>query len=272
MFVIGELINSTRKKIREAVVARNAEYIREVAVKQKQAGAHMLDVNGGVPGQETECLNWLVGVVKEAVDLPLCLDSNEPEVLQAALPLVGRSVMINSVNDEEGRFDSVLPLLREYKAKVIALCMGSEGPPKGLEERLKAGCRLVDRLTGAGIAVGDIYVDPCVLPISTDERQGAAVLDAIAEMMKRYPGVHACLGLSNVSFGLPARKLLNQSFLLLLMSRGLDTAILDPCDRQLMTHITTGEAILGRDRFCQKYLRAFREGKLEGAAPAPKSS
>jgi cobalamin-dependent methionine synthase I len=272
MFIIGELINSTRKRVREAVLARNADYIREVAIKQQQAGAQMLDVNGGVPGQETECLMWLVGVVKEAVDLPLCLDSNEPEVLRAALPLVGGSVMINSVNDEEGRVETMLPLLREYKAKVIALCMGPAGPPKGLEDRLAAGSRVVDRLTGGGIALDDIYIDPCVLPLSTGQQHGVAVADAIGELMTRYPGIHSSVGLSNVSFGLPVRKLLNESFLLLLMSRGLDAAILDPCDRQLMAGITAAETLLGRDKHCLRYLRAFREGRLEPPPPASLAS
>jgi cobalamin-dependent methionine synthase I len=269
MFIIGELINSTRKRVREAVIARDADYIREIAVRQQQAGAQMLDVNGGVPGQEIECLTWLVGVVKEAVDLPLCLDSNDPEVLRAALPLVGRSVMINSVNDEEGRVDTMLPLLKEHQAKVIALCMGQAGPPKGFEDRVETGCRLVDRLTGAGIAIGDIYVDPCVVPISTGHTHGAAAADAIGELVKRYPGVHSSVGLSNVSFGLPARKLLNESFLLLLLSRGLDAAILDPCDRALMAGLVAGEALLGRDNHCLRYLRAFRDGRLEAPAAAP---
>ena len=269
MFIIGELINSTRKRIREAVLARDAAYIREIAIKQQQAGAHMLDVNGGVPDQEAECLAWLIGVVKDAVDLPLCLDSSDSLALRAALPLVGRSVMVNSVNNEEGRIEAMLPLLREHKAKVIALCMGSGGPPKGLDDRLAAGVHLVDRLTDAGIALDDIYVDPCVIPISTGDEHGAAVADAIGEIMRRYPGVHTSVGLSNVSFGLPARKLLNEAFLLLLVSRGLDAAILDPCDRQLMAGLTAAEALLGRDNHCLRYLRAFREGKLEAPPPAP---
>ncbi len=272
MFIIGELINSTRKRIREAVLARDAAYIRETAIRQHQAGAQMLDVNGGVPGQEVDCLTWLVGIVKEAVDLPLCLDSNDLDVLRAALPLVGRSVMINSVNDEEGRVEAMLPLLREYNARVIALCMGPAGPPRGLEDRLAAGSRVVDRLTAGGVALDDIYIDPCVLPLSTGHQHGVAVAEAIGELMKRYPGIHSSVGLSNISFGLPLRKLLNESFLLLLMSRGLDAAILDPCDRQLIAGITAAEALLGRDKHCLKYLRAFREGKLEAAPPAPASS
>ena len=268
MFVIGELINSTRKRIREAVVARDAGYIRDVAVRQRDAGADRLDVNGGVAGQEVECLKWLVGVVQEAVDLPLCLDSSDAEALRVALPLVKERPMINSITGEESRFAAVLPLLKEYNAKVVALSMGAEGPPSRVEDRVAIGCRLVDRLSEAGLALDDIYVDTCVLPISTGSAHGAAVAEAVGQIMARYPGVHTSVGLSNVSFGLPVRKLLNQTFLVLLMSQGLDAAIVDPTDRQLMANIAAAEALLGRDEYCGAYLRAYREGKLEPPAPA----
>ena len=267
MFIIGELINSTRKRIREAVLSRDAAYIREIAVKQKEAGADMLDVNGGVAGQEVECLTWLVGVVQDAVDLPLCLDSSDPAALSAALPLVKGRAMINSITDEEARFQAVLPLVKEHKTKIVALSMGA-APPSGVEDRVATGCRLVDRLTAAGVALDDIYVDACVLPVSTGGEHGRGVAETVGQIMARYPGVHTSVGLSNVSFGLPVRKLLNQTFLVLLVSRGLDAAIIDPCDRQLMANLAAAEALLGRDEFCAGYLRAFRQGKLEPPATA----
>jgi len=124
----------------------------------------------------------------------------------------------------------------------------------------------VDVLTSSGMALDDIYVDPCVLPVSTGAQHGQGVAEAVAEVKRRYPGVHSSVGLSNVSYGLPVRKLLNQTFLTLLLSRGLDTAILDPCDRQLMANLAAAEALLGRDRHCAAYLRAFRDGKLETPA------
>ena len=171
--------------------------------------------------------------------------------------------MINSINDEPARIEAVLPLLKEYKAKVVALCMGEAGPPSGVEDRVATACRLVDRLTAEGIPLDDIYVDACVLPISTGPEHGRSLAEAIGQIMARYPGVHTSVGLSNASFGLPVRKLLNQSFVVLLMSRGLDAAIVDPCDRQLMANIAAAEALLGRDEYCVEYLRAFRAGKLE---------
>jgi cobalamin-dependent methionine synthase I len=266
MIIIGELINSTRKRIREAVVARDAAYINEIAVRQKDAGAHVLDVNGGVPGQEAECLAWLVGVVQEAVDLPLCLDSSDPAALRAALPLCKERPLINSITDEADRFKAVLPLLKEYQASVIALCMSESGPPSGVEDRVGTASRLVDRLTEQGIPLDNIYVDACVLPISTGPDHGKSLAEAIGQITARYRGVHTSVGLSNVSFGLPVRRLMNQTFAVLLMSRGLDAAIVDPCDRQLMANIMAAEALLGRDEYCVEYLRAFRAGKLEPPA------
>jgi 5-methyltetrahydrofolate--homocysteine methyltransferase len=268
MIIIGELINSTRKRIRAAVEARDAAYVKEIARRQAQAGASFLDVNGGVVGQEAECLSWLVQVIQEEVDLPLCLDSADPAALRAALPLCDKPAMINSITLEGDRFDTVLALVTEFQAKVIALCMGEYGPPAGVEDRVETASKLVDRLTAAGVALDDIYVDACVLPISTGPEHGPALAEAIGQIMARYPGVHTSVGLSNASFGLPARKLLNETLIVLLMARGLDAAIADPCDRQLMANIAAAEALLGRDEYCVEYLKAFRAGKLAAAASA----
>jgi cobalamin-dependent methionine synthase I len=273
MFIIGELINCTRKRVRAAAEARDAGYIKEIAVKQADAGASALDVNGGIAGQEAECLSWLVNVVQEAVDLPLCLDSSDPAALRSALPLCKRPPLVNSIPDEPARYEAVLPLLKEHHARAIALCMAESGPPAGVEDRVATACRLIDRLTAQGLALNDLYVDPCVMPVSTGPEHGRSVVEAISHIMTRYPGVHTSVGLSNVSFGLPVRKLLNQNFLVLLLSRGLDAAIADPCDRQLMACIAAAEALLGRDEYCVEYLQAFRQGRLEtptpGAGAAP---
>ena len=270
MLIIGELINCTRKRVGAAAQSRDAEFIKEVARNQVNAGADMLDVNGGLPGQEVECLSWLVKTVQEVADVPLCLDSADPEALRRALPLCKHRAMINSITDQAVRYNAVLPLVKEYNAKVIALCMGDSGPPSSLEARVTTAYRLVDRLTADGIPLDDIYVDVCVMPISMGLTQGQAVAEAIGQVTTRYPGVHTSAGVSNVSFGLPVRKLLNEAFLSLLMARGLDAAVVDPCDRQLVMNIRAAEAILGRDKMCANYLRAYKEGKLE--PPATQSS
>ncbi len=269
MLIIGERINSTRKKIGEAVQRSDADFIREEARKQLAAGAHMLDVNAGIPGREVELLPWLVKVVQEVQTVPLCLDSADPEALRQALPLCQERAMINSITDEKKRWDKVMPLVKDFKTKVIALCMSESGPPKGAGDRVAVACRLVDRLTSEGLDLDDIYVDPCVFPVSTGPEHGSGLLEAAREIRTRYPGVHISAGVSNVSFGMPVRKLLNETLLVLLMSRGLDTAIIDPCVEGLVARILAAEALIGRDEYCANYLRAYREGRLE-PQPAPK--
>jgi 5-methyltetrahydrofolate--homocysteine methyltransferase len=266
MWIIGELINCTRKKVGAAAAARDTAQIQEIARNQAAAGADMLDVNGGLPGQEVETLTWLVNIVQEVADIPLCLDSADPEALRRAMPLCKHRPMLNSISDEPEKFNALLPVVKEYRPKVIALCMSPAGPPMGVDDRVATASRLIDRLTAEGTAIDDIYLDACVLPASTGPEHSKALIEAIGHIATRYPGVHLSAGVSNVSFGLPQRKLLNQVFVALLMAHGLDAAIVDPCDRQLMMNIRAAEALLGRDEMCMNYLRAFREGKLEPVA------
>ena len=266
MLVIGELINCTRKKVGEAARNRDVQFFKEIARKQTSAGAEMLDVNGGVPGQEIEVLPWLVGIVQNAVTTPLCLDSADPAALRCALPLCKQRAMINSITDEPARQQVLLPLLREFRPKVVALCLGEAGPPNTTADRVVTASRLVDRLTAEGYVLDDIYVDPCVLPIGTGQEHGKSLVEATGQIKARYPGIHISAGVSNVSFGLPMRKLLNEVLIVLLMSQGLDAAIVDPCDPQLMMNIRAAEALLARDEYCANYIRAFREGKLGQAA------
>jgi cobalamin-dependent methionine synthase I len=265
MLVIGELINCTRRRIGEAAAARDATAIQEVARRQAEAGARVLDLNGGLPGREVETLCWLVDVVQEVTELALCLDSCEPAALAAALPRCRVPPLVNSI--ELARFDPVVALVQEFGAGVVALAMGPAGPPTGVEDRVANAARLVDRLAAAGVEPGRIYVDPCVMPASTGGSSGAGAAECITRITSLFPGVHTVAGLSNVSFGLPLRKLLNQTFLAVLMSRGLDAVIMDPTDRQLLATVRAAEALLGRDEYCVAYVQAFRQGLLEPVTP-----
>ena len=263
MLIIGERINATRKRIGEAVQGQDAELIKAEAVKQVEAGANLIDVNGGIPGRETEFLLWLVDVVQGVVDVPLCLDSADADALEAALPRCSQPPMVNSITFEQERLERVTPLITEHDAKVIALCLSDDGPPKDFDGRIEIAARLVDRLTGDGVPLENIYVDPCVFPISTGSDVGSFVLDAIGQIHSQYPGVHTICGASNVSFGLPVRKLLNATFLAMLIARGLDSAIIDPCNSLTRASVLAAEALAGRDDFCTSYIAAFRAGELE---------
>lgn len=266
MLIIGELINCTRKKVGESARARDAEFFRQLARKQVEAGAHVLDVNGGVPEQEVELLTWLVDLIQEIAEVPLSLDSADPKALEIALPRCKDRPIVNSISDEPARL-ALLPLLKEHKPKLIVLCMSEAGPPSGVEDRVATASKLVDHLTADGFALDDLYVDACVMPAATSQDQGAKLMAAIHEIGERYPGIHFSAGVSNVSFGLPQRKLLNEAFILLLMAHGLDAAIIDPCDQQLMANVLAAEALLGRDEYSAEYLRAFRQGRLAQSVP-----
>ena len=263
MIIIGERINSSRREIARAIRDRDAKFIQQEAMLQAKSGANYIDVNAGTFGEkEIECLQWLVSTVQEAIDKPLCIDSPNPKALAAALKLHRGKAIINSITGETARFNSTIPLVRERQCGVVTLCLDDSGMPDTAEGKLDVAIRLIESLTSEGVALEDIFVDPLVHPISVDFKNGEVVLDAIGLIRERYPEVHITCGISNVSFGLPLRKRLNQVFAILTMQKGLDAAIIDPLDRALMSSITATEALLGKDEYCMRYIAAYRQGNL----------
>jgi len=207
MLIIGENINTSRKRIAEAVETQDAEFIVQTAENQANAGAHFIDVNAGTcMDREPEYLCWLVKTVQDAVDLPLCLDSPSPKALSAAVKHHRGVPMINSISLEKDRFDDMLPVITSQPCRVVALCMAETSMPVTTEDRVRTGAELIDRLTSEGVPLDNIYVDPLVQPVSVDTRMGNTVLGAIKAIMKEFPGVNTICGLSNISFGLPARR------------------------------------------------------------------
>ena len=264
MLIVGERINTSRKRMREAVGNWDAGFIKDDALKQVKAGAMMIDVNCGTfVSDEVDRMKWLVDIVQEAVDVPLSIDSPNPEALRVGLEghRNGRP-MINSITAEVERMEEVIPLAVEYKALVIALCMGEGGVPTSVDERLKNASILVEKLTSSGVPPEDIYIDPIVCPIATDVRNGKIVVETIERVKKEFEGVQTICGLSNVSYGLPLRKLLNQNFLTMCIAAGLDAVILDPLDSRMISNIYASEALIGKDDFCMNYVTAAREEKL----------
>lgn len=264
MFIIGEKINATRKSIDAAVRERNAAYIQEVAKAQEEAGAHALDVNcGTVPAaEEPEALKWLVRTVQEVTDLPLCIDSANSEALAAGLVEHRGKPLINSISGETVRYNSVLPLVKQYGAGVIALCNDDRGLPSSKEMALDVGDSLVSRLVKDGIPVDDIYLDPLVRTLATSPETVIDTLEVMRELSHRFQGLHFVSGLSNVSYGLPERRHLNRAFVVMSIAYGLDAVIADPLDRQFIALIYASEALMNKDRFCLAYIKAFNDGKL----------
>ncbi|MHB9024943.1 MAG: dihydropteroate synthase [Armatimonadota bacterium] len=262
--VVAERINCTRKTIREATEKRDVEFIRNEAVRQTEAGATYIDVNAGTsPDTELENMKWLVAQAQAVTALPLSIDSANPSVVAVGLEaLDGRPAMINSISLEEGRAAAILPLVQKYNTNVIGLCLGTGVMPNSAEERLELADRLVATTRDAGVADGRLYIDPLVRCISAEMEQGAEFLQAIRLIHAKYPEVHFCAGISNVSYGLPQRTLLNRAFLSLAIWEGLDGAIIDPLDRGVMGQLYATRAVIGLDEYCMEYMTVSREGTL----------
>lgn len=265
MIIIGELINGTRKAIKVAIESRDAEYIADLARQQEEAGADFIDCNPGTVGeQEIEDLKWLVETVQEAVDAPLSLDTPNGDALEAALEVYEQAErpLINSITLESERLEWFVPIVIGNDARVVALALDDSGMPSAPRQREETALRLVEELTEEGIAEEDIFVDPLITPLSTDGTCNQRILSAIEAIRAGAPEVHITCGLSNISYGLPNRALLNRTFLAQAVVSGLDSAILDPLDEDLMQTACAAEALAGRDEWCVNYIAAHREGKL----------
>lgn len=261
MIIVGELINSSRKSIKEAIDKKDSEFIRKIAKDQAEAGADYIDVNAGTfVDTETEHLKWMIENVQQVVDVPCCIDSPDPKALEAALKIHKGTAMINSISLEEDRYDAILPIVAGTDLKIVALCMSSEGMPQTCDERLKIADKLVDGLVKNNVPIDNIYMDPLVQPIGTDSSFGFEFLDAVGAITKEFEGIHTMCGLSNISFGLPERKFINRIFAVMAVARGLDGLIIDPLDKAMMGSLVTAETLAGRDDYCCKYLKAFRKG------------
>ena len=263
MLIVGEKINATRKRIGEACNQRDAELIVRTVREQEQAGANYIDVNAGLAGKEVQTMEWLLELVQETTDLPIMLDSSDAEAIKKGLQLAKQKPIVNSISMEKDRLESFTPLLKEHDCGVVGLCVCDAGMPSGVDDRLATAEALIEHLIKTcGKKIEDIYLDLAVFPVSAEPKAPMDLAMAIEKIMAKYPGVHTIAGLSNVSFGLPERRLLNLSFLTILISRGLDAAICDPNCPGLQATIVAAELLSNRDEFAMNYITAHREGRL----------
>jgi cobalamin-dependent methionine synthase I len=265
MLIIGELINSTRKQIRKAVEEKDAAYIQELARKQAAAGANWIDVNAGAfPTDEVEKMQWLISVIRQATDAPLSIDSPRPAAVEAGLAMAGREPFLNSISAESERYKLLIPFVRKYNTRVVALSLDDNGMTDDMKTVWGVADGLIKRLEDDGVPPDHIFVDPLIRPVSTNGDYGMGALGIVEKISTAHPQVHKTCGLSNVSFGLPKRRLVNQVFVAMAIAKGMDSAIIDPLDPRMMAAISAAEALAGRDQFCMGYITAEREGKLEG--------
>ena len=257
--VIGERINPTRrKKLAASMEQGDFSMVQEDARVQAQAGATVLDVNAGIPGaDEPALLRGVAQAVMQVVDLPLCFDSANPRALASALEVYPGKALINSTTAETRMMDTVLPLAKQFGAAVIGVITDDKGVPPTPQDRLKAAEKLIKRAGDYGLPPEDIVIDPLALTVSADHNAARVTLNSI-RLIQQELDVNISLGASNVSFGLPDRKIVNVAYLVLAISRGLTVAITDPTVPEIQTSLLACDLLMGHDEYSMHWIKAFR--------------
>jgi 5-methyltetrahydrofolate--homocysteine methyltransferase len=260
--IIGERINPTgRKLVLAALQEGNFDIVRQDAENQVEAGAVVLDVNAGVPGaDEPELLKQVLGTVMEVTDVPLCIDTADPDALEAALSLYEGKALVNSVNGETKSMETVLPLVKEHGAAVIGLCMDDDGIPETPQQRLAVAKNIIDNATKIGIPIEDVIIDPLALTMGADDQAGWIALQTIKLLVEEI-GVNITMGASNISFGLPDRKYINSAFIAMAIHAGLTCPITNPLVTEVSTAVLAADLAMGRDEYGMGWIKAYRQRK-----------
>ena len=261
MIIIGEKINGSIPKTAAAIAEKNEKYIRSLARKQTAARASYLDVCASVsPEKELETLKWLVDLVQGESDLPICLDSPNAGVFKEAVGFCKKPGLINSVSMESDKIDQIFPVIAGTQWNVIALLCDNSGIPQNSQQRIDVFKEILKKAESHKIDPSHIFVDPVVEMLCTSEDGIAKITDTIKAVKEICPAVHITSGASNISYNLPMRKFINRGFIILCMGAGMDSAIIDPTNEDMLALIYAAEALLGRDEMCMEYIGAFRDG------------
>ena len=264
MILIGEKINATLPSIRAMIQNRDGKAIAGLAKQQAEAGIGFIDVNVGTgvgsQQEEIQSMEWAVETIQSEVEVPLSIDSSDPAVLEAGLNKGnGEPSMINSTKAEQESLEKIVPLASAYNSPLVALAMDESGIPKTVQDRLHACAKIAQACERWGVPMEHVFFDPLVMPIGTDIAQGLVTLQTVSEIKKEFPEANTVLGLSNISYGLPARNRLNAAFLHMAIYAGVDAAIVDPLNNDIMGEVRTAEVLVGKDRHCRRYTRTFRD-------------
>ncbi|OPX44028.1 5-methyltetrahydrofolate:corrinoid/iron-sulfur protein co-methyltransferase [Ruminiclostridium hungatei] len=262
MIIVGEKLNSSIPRIFELMKARNSEELKKIAVAQQEAGANYLDINTAIfREQETEMLEYVLGIVLESTDCGIMLDSPSPAVIEKAIGrITGRDVIINSITLQD-RINELLPVVKSHKCGIVGLPIDKDGIPKTSEKRLENSLKLVEILQEAGVPEDKIYIDVLAEALAVENENAKTTIDTIAALRKAQSDIHIICGVSNVSFGLPKRPDINAAFLNTAIYAGLDSGIVDITNEQIQSTIFISEMIAGKDEFCMEYLTYFRSKK-----------
>jgi 5-methyltetrahydrofolate--homocysteine methyltransferase len=257
--IIGERINPTgRKQVLAALKEGNFDLVRKDAVDQVAAGAVVLDVNAGVPGaDEPALLQQVMRTVMEVTDVPLCIDTADPQALESALSHYQGKALVNSVNGEGRSLEAVLPLVKEYGAAVIGLCMDDNGIPETPEQRLAVASKILERAGKLGISPENIAIDPLALTMGADSNAGRVALETIKLVVEEF-GVNITMGASNISFGMPDRKYINSAFIAMAIHAGMTCPITNPLVTEVVTAVLAADLAMGRDDYGMRWIQAYR--------------
>jgi 5-methyltetrahydrofolate--homocysteine methyltransferase len=264
MIIIGENINATVPRVRDLMVDHDGHALEEMAIRQEQCGANIIDINvatgAGTVEDEIDDMRWLVERVKEKVSAKICVDSADTSVLRVGIEAGGdKTGLVNSVKATDKNIEEVLPLAAEFGLPVIALAMDEGGIPADSSTRLRACEKLIRGAENHDVPLENIFFDPLVMPVSTDIGQGVTTLETLQGMKREFPRSKTVLAVSNVSFGLQKRTLINQAVVHMAQLFSVDALLVNPFDEELMLAIRAGETVMGRDRHCRKYSRAVRQ-------------
>ncbi len=260
MIIVGERLNSSRKTVCKAFDQRDEKYIVDQAKKQEEAGASYIDLNtAALLDKEIEILEWTIPLLQKELNVPLSIDTPNPEAMKEGLILHKGQALLNSLSGESERIKTFLPLIKEYKPCVIVLCLDDSGLPETSDKELSIAQKMVKLLEKEGVELDDVFVDPLVQTIGADQNAANLFLESLEKINKNLPGIKTVAGISNVSFGLPRRSLLNRTFLTLAISKGLDAAILDPLDKEILRAIHSAQALSGKDPYLKNYLAFVRK-------------
>ena len=262
MLIIGEKLNGSIKSVAEAIRKRDGEFIRALASKQIECGAEYLDICSGKPGEDAEILKWMTELIQaDHPDVKFSLDSPNPDTILRCIPLCKNPGIINSVSLEGDKIKKLFPAVSKNKGwRMIALLLDGEGMPKTMEKRMRCFHIITDKAKEYGVSLDRIYFDPLVFAVGTSPDSFINFIKTTDKIKEEYPAAHIVCGLSNISYGLPYRKAINQVFLAGALAHGTDAAIMDPLDRDLTGTVYAAEALSGKDDHCIKYLSAYRKG------------
>ncbi len=263
MIIFSERLNGMYRDVRAAIGERNKQVIVDLLKPQLAGGADVIDVNiGPSKGDPVENFVWLAGVVREVTDKPISLDSAKPDVLVQAVPRVGGKLVINSSTADPACMGKLVPLAAEHKTGIIGLTMDKEGVPGNVEKRVECGAMFLVAALEAGIPPSDIYIDPIILPVNVAARQVGNVLEAIRQLkVVNDPPPHIIMGLSNVSQKCLKNHLINRTCLVMALAAGLDSAIMDAEDSEMVEALVTAEVLLEKHLYSDDYLKAWRMQK-----------